>query len=77
MSCGLSHAVSWFPFGPDGGDARSLAADPHDHLHLYLGTANGWVYESHNGAKSWSRLALVGRRDDLAIDHIIVDSTDV
>ncbi len=76
ISCGLSHAVPWLPFGPDGGDARSLSADPHDHLHLYLGTANGWVYESHNGGKGWRRLARVGRRDDLALDNIIIDAVD-
>jgi photosystem II stability/assembly factor-like uncharacterized protein len=68
--------VTWFPFGPDGGDARSFAADPTDHLHLYLGTANGWIYQSRDGGKKWTRLASIGRRDDLVIDHILVDPTD-
>lgn len=76
ISCGLSRAITWLPFGPDGGDARTLAADPHDHLHLYLGAANGWVYESHNGGKEWRRLARVGKRDDLVLDNILVDPTD-
>ncbi len=66
----------WFPFGPDGGDARSLAADPHDHTHLFLGAANGWIYDSHNGGQSWKRLARVGNRDDLVLDNIIVDPSD-
>ncbi len=70
---GAAHAVSWFPFGPDGGDARSFASDPQDHLHLFLGTINGWIYESHDGGAKWVRLANVGKRDDLALDNIIVD----
>jgi photosystem II stability/assembly factor-like uncharacterized protein len=64
------------PFGPDGGDARSFAADPHNHLHLYLGTATGWIYESRDGGVEWKRLAWIGKRDDLALDSIVVDSAD-
>lgn len=63
----------WLPFGPDGGDARSFAVDPHDNQHLYLGTAVGWIYESHNGGAEWKRLARLGNRDDLVLDNIIVD----
>ncbi|WP_263385205.1 WD40/YVTN/BNR-like repeat-containing protein [Granulicella arctica] len=71
-----AHAVSWFPFGPDGGDARSLAVDPHDHAHLFLGTTTGWIYESHTEGQEWKRLARVGRRDDLVLDNIVVDKAD-
>ncbi len=74
--CPQIHAVSWFPFGPDGGDARAFAADPRDHTHLYLGAANGWIYQSRDGGKKWERLALVGKRDDLVIRHILVDPTN-
>jgi photosystem II stability/assembly factor-like uncharacterized protein len=63
----------WLPFGPNGGDARSIASDPHDKTHLYLGTANGWIYESYNDGSEWKRLARVGKRDDLVIDSIVVD----
>ena len=69
-------AVPWLPFGPDGGDARSFAVDPANPAHVYLGTANGWMYESRNGGGEWHRLALVGKRDDLVLDHIAVDSSD-
>jgi photosystem II stability/assembly factor-like uncharacterized protein len=71
-----SHAKSsdWLPYGPDGGDARAFAADPHDKQHLYLGTANGWIYESRDGGGSWKRLARVGNRDDLVLDNILIDS---
>jgi photosystem II stability/assembly factor-like uncharacterized protein len=71
-----AHAVPWFPFGPDGGSARAFASDPQDRSHLYLGTANGWVYESRDGGKHWARLARMGNRDDLVIKKIIVDSVD-
>ena len=74
--CSRIHAISWFPEGPDGGDARTFAADPANHQHLYLGTANGWIYQSRDGGKKWARLALVGKRDDLVLDHILVDPSD-
>ena len=68
------YAVTWFPLGPFGGDARSFAADPVDSSHLYLGTANGWIYESHNGGESWLRLSEIAKRNDLVIDHILPDA---
>ena len=71
-----AHAAPWFPFGPDGGDARALAADPHDHRHLFLGTVNGALYESRDGGGSWHRLTRVGQRDDLVIDNVLVDPAD-
>jgi photosystem II stability/assembly factor-like uncharacterized protein len=73
VSCLQLNAVSWLPFGPYGGDARAFAADPHDHAHLYLGTANGWIYESRDGGGEWKRLARVGKRDDLVLDSIVFD----
>jgi photosystem II stability/assembly factor-like uncharacterized protein len=76
LGCPPLHAVSWFPEGPDGGSARAFAADPRDHEHLYLGAANGWVYESRDGGKKWSRLARLGNRDDLVVKKILVDPTD-
>ncbi len=76
LCCARANAVAWFPFGPDGGSARSFAADPKDHLHLYLGTANGWIYQTHDGGTKWERLARIEKRDDLVIDDILVDSAD-
>jgi photosystem II stability/assembly factor-like uncharacterized protein len=68
-----ARAVSWFPLGPYGGDARSFAVDPHDSKHLYLGTETGWIYQSHDGGTSWTRVAQVDGRNDLVIDHISID----
>jgi photosystem II stability/assembly factor-like uncharacterized protein len=76
LSCLQLKAVNWLPFGPDGGDARSFAADPHDHSHLFLGTLTGWMYESRDGGGTWKRLAAVAGRDDLALDSIVVDSAN-
>jgi len=76
LSCLRLNAVNWLPFGPDGGDARSFAADPRDPSHLYLGTLTGWIYESRNGGGEWKRLAWVGKRNDLALDSIVVDSAN-
>jgi photosystem II stability/assembly factor-like uncharacterized protein len=76
LSCLRLNAANWLPFGPDGGDARSFAVDPHDHAHLYLGTLTGWIYESRDGGGTWRRLALVGERDNLALDSIVVDSSN-
>ena len=67
-------AVTWFPLGPYGGDARSFAADPQDSKHIYLGSANGWIYESHNGGETWFRLSQLAKRNDLIIDHILPDA---
>lgn len=67
------YCAPWLPLGPDGGDARRMATDPKDHTHLYMGTANGWIYESRTAGASWVRLAQVGKRDDLVLDSIVVD----
>ncbi|MFC6644702.1 hypothetical protein ACFQBQ_03665 [Granulicella cerasi] len=65
--------VPWFPLGPYGGDARAIAQDPSDAHHLFLGTANGWIYESRNGGHDWARLAQIAHRNDLVIDHMLID----
>ena len=68
-----AYAVSWFPLGPYGGDARSFGVDPHDSKHLYLGTETGWIYQSHDGGNSWARVVQIDHNNDLVIDHISID----
>lgn len=63
---------SWQVLGPDGGDARSIAAVPGDPMHMYLGTTNSWIYESLDGGAHWRRLAKIEASDDLIIDRIFV-----
>lgn len=69
----VSAQTAWLPFGPDGGDARAFASDPSDHNHIYLGSLTGTIYDTRDGGRTWNRLARVGKRDDLALDNIIVD----
>lgn len=76
FTCLRGNAATWLPFGPDGGDARTLTADPQDASHLYLGAVNGWIYESHNRGQDWKRLARVGDRDDLVLDSIVLDKSN-
>jgi hypothetical protein len=57
VQAALAQQPSWTPVGPDGGDARSFAADPSNDRHIYLGTTNSWVYQSEDGGASWQRLA--------------------
>ncbi len=71
-----AHASTWLPFGPDGGDARRIVPDPGNPAHLYLGTVNGWIYESRDTGASWHRLARVAKRDDLVLDSIVVDASN-
>ena|SRR6266567_2912948 len=68
--------VLWSQVGPDGGDARAIAAVPGQPAHLYLGSTNSWVYESTDEGASWHRLSKLDEADDLVIDHIIVDKAD-
>ena len=67
------YAVPWLSIGPEGGDARAFAADPSDHAHIYLGTADSWIYQSHDGGMHWDRTARIGQQDNLVIDNILVD----
>jgi photosystem II stability/assembly factor-like uncharacterized protein len=66
----------WAAVGPDGGDARSFAAVPGQPNHLYLGTTNGWLYESMDRGASWRRLSKLDSLDDLILDHIVVDAAN-
>jgi photosystem II stability/assembly factor-like uncharacterized protein len=66
-------AGQWTALGPDGGDVRSLAYDPHNPDHIYLGTNSGTMFVSSDGGHSWSRFAHLGSGDDYVLDHIAVD----
>jgi photosystem II stability/assembly factor-like uncharacterized protein len=65
----------WSVSGPMGGDARELAIDPSDPQHLLMGTIDGQIYESRDGARTWARLAQFNR-PGLYIDNIIIDPRD-
>ena len=67
--------LNWAMTGPMGGDVRSLEIDPIDPQHLLLGTIDGQIYRSTDGAKNWSRVVNFNR-PGLYIDHIIIDPRD-
>jgi photosystem II stability/assembly factor-like uncharacterized protein len=53
-----SFAVSpWAPFGPSGGNVRSLALDPSAPDTLYAGTYGGGVFQTTDGGVTWSSVA--------------------
>ncbi|HEX8458262.1 MAG TPA: YCF48-related protein [Pyrinomonadaceae bacterium] len=67
--------LSWSIAGPMGGDVRELVVDPSDPQHLILGTLDGQIYQSTDGARTWARLVNFNR-PGIYIDHIIIDPRD-
>src|SRR5437868_12385445 len=68
-------AYSWSFVGPFGGDARSLAIDPSDPNRLYLGTNDGQIYRTTDGAETWTRL-LSFDHPGYSLDKIIIYETN-
>jgi len=66
-------AGQWTAMGPDGGDVRSLAYDPQNPDHIFLGTSTGTLFSSTDGGHSWARFAHLGSGDDYVIDHLAID----
>src|SRR5579883_3463246 len=69
-------AGQWAAMGPDGGDVRSLAADPHNPDRIFLGTSTGALFVSNNGGQDWTRFAHLGSGDDYVLDHIAVNPSN-
>jgi photosystem II stability/assembly factor-like uncharacterized protein len=69
-------AAPWTRVGPDGGDARSLAADPADPDHIFLGTSAGQLFVSQDGGASWRWFAHLGAGDDYVLDDIVISPAD-
>ncbi len=62
----------WILLGPFGGSVRSLAHDPRNPDHIFLGTSAGQLYRSSDGGQSWTRWAQFGDGDHV-LDNILVD----
>jgi len=73
---GATATSRWTSGGPDGGDARALAAVPAEPEHLYLGSTTSWLYESQDEGASWHRLAKLDNTNRLILDNILVDAND-
>ncbi|HJR09638.1 MAG TPA: YCF48-related protein [Pyrinomonadaceae bacterium] len=67
--------LSWSVAGPMGGDVRELVVDPSNPQHLYLGTIDGQMYQSTDGARTWARVVNFSR-PGIYIDNIIIDPRD-
>lgn len=67
-----SKPYNWSVAGPYGGDVRSLVIDPSDPQRLYLGTNDGQIYRSTDGANNWTRL-LSFNHPGYSVDKIIID----
>ena len=64
---------SWVSVGPPGGDVRSLASDPRDSRLVYLGTADGVLYRSHDGGRRWERSDPGFPLRGMSLDELRVD----
>jgi photosystem II stability/assembly factor-like uncharacterized protein len=62
--------------GPWGGDVRALVASPGDSDLLYLGTADGQIFHSADGARTWKRLKPGLDKRGLSVDNIVIDPRD-
>ncbi len=72
-SCAAAGSSQWSVLGPDGGDVRSLAYDPHNPNRILLGTSTGVIFVSEDDGHNWSRFAKLGAGDDYVLDHIAFD----
>jgi photosystem II stability/assembly factor-like uncharacterized protein len=68
------HAQKWERLGPEGGMVVSLGLGPESEI--YLGTADGHVFASIDGAQSWELRGRVGHRLDAVVTRIVVDPGD-
>ncbi|HWC76012.1 MAG TPA: hypothetical protein VG778_01035, partial [Blastocatellia bacterium] len=63
----------WEITGPWGGDVRTLVASPDNSDLLYLGTSDGQIFKSTDGAKTWERIKPGLDKRGLSIDNIVID----
>src|SRR5215472_4775448 len=76
LPAALAAQQSWLPVGPDGGTVRSLAYDPKNPDHIFLGTSAGTLYVSNDNGNSWQRFARLGGPAEMVLDHIVIDPND-
>ncbi|HTZ70431.1 MAG TPA: hypothetical protein VMB71_07270, partial [Acetobacteraceae bacterium] len=78
-------SLTWKPLGPQpidtpytdpvvSGRVSAMAVDPTNPDHIYLGGAQGGIWESINGGKSWS--ALTDAQASLATGSILLDTAN-
>jgi len=72
LLCANAWGGQWVALGPDGGDVRSLAYDPRNPDHIFLGTSTGTIFQSSDLGHSWIRFTHFAGHD-YVIDHILID----
>ena len=70
------HGQTWKSLGPDGGDARALAADPGRPKVVYLGTTDGHIFGSEDAGRHWQLLGQAGASRKAVVTSILVDPRD-
>src|SRR6266404_1055097 len=75
LLCLPAWSQQWKPLGPDGGDVRSLARDPHSPDRILLSTSAGQIYQSTDGGANWARFAKLGEKNDYVLDRVIFHPT--
>jgi photosystem II stability/assembly factor-like uncharacterized protein len=77
LTCSVSCSIrgqQWERFGPEGGMVVSLGSSGAGATNaIYLGTADGHVFASMDGAKSWEMRGRVGHRLDAVVTRIVSD----
>src|SRR5277367_2473808 len=76
VGAGSAQAQTWRQVGPPGGTVISLAADPNNINHLYLGTADGHIFASPDEGGHWQLISRIGTGQDDVVTHIIIDPRD-
>jgi photosystem II stability/assembly factor-like uncharacterized protein len=64
----------WEITGPWGGDVRSLVVSPDNPDLLYLGTSDGQIFRSSDGALTWHRLKPGLGKTGLSVDNLVIDA---
>jgi len=71
LVCGSVRAQKWERLGPEGGMVVSLGAGLSGEV--YLGTADGHVFASNDGTRTWELRGRVGSRPDAVVTHLVAD----
>lgn len=70
----LLEQTEWKVTGPFGGTVRALAQDPTDPKRMFIGTADGQIYTTVDGAQTWRWLPTFNRPQYI-IESIVIDPT--
>ncbi len=63
----------WEITGPWGGDVRALVVSPTNPDLLYLGTSDGQIFLSKDGARTWQRIKPGIDKRGLSVDQIVIE----